>query len=180
MDGARERWERAGDLAGPTPSPSITRSMLPHSATSPSPPQLYRVNVILQAPDAPTSSQPPRAPFFILRRYSQFRQLSEQVRATILHCSAQHGGTAWNLPTAAWSPACMECMGAYMEGKATWAAPISHPHPRPGATRSSRQSSRSSCARRAWRRRPSTHCTWAARRTCSTAGARSSSGGSGG
>lgn len=41
--------------------------------------QLYRVNVLLQSPDAPelTLSTPP---FFILRRYSQFRQLYDKVR----------------------------------------------------------------------------------------------------
>ena len=42
--------------------------------------QLYRVNVILQAPDA-TDAQVAKTPFFVLRRYNQFRQLYEQVRS---------------------------------------------------------------------------------------------------
>ena len=42
-------------------------------------PQLYRVNVILQSADA-TASQPSRAPFFVLRRFSQFRHLYDQAR----------------------------------------------------------------------------------------------------
>lgn len=40
--------------------------------------QLYRVNVLLQSPDALDLSSKP--PFFVLRRYSQFRQLHAEVR----------------------------------------------------------------------------------------------------
>ena len=40
--------------------------------------QLYRVNVILQPPDA-SEAQLAKTPFFVLRRYNQFRQLYEQV-----------------------------------------------------------------------------------------------------
>jgi hypothetical protein len=42
--------------------------------------QLYRVNVLLQSPDALDLSSKP--PFFVLRRYSQFRQLHAEVRHT--------------------------------------------------------------------------------------------------
>ncbi len=41
--------------------------------------QLYRVNVLLQSPEAPDLSMS-RPPFFVLRRYSQFRQLYNEVR----------------------------------------------------------------------------------------------------
>lgn len=37
--------------------------------------QLYRVNVLLQPPDATDQAALSRPPFFVLRRYSQFRQL---------------------------------------------------------------------------------------------------------
>jgi hypothetical protein len=40
--------------------------------------QLYRVNVLLQSPDSLDLSTKP--PFFVLRRYSQFRQLHAEVR----------------------------------------------------------------------------------------------------
>lgn len=44
--------------------------------------QLYRVNVLLQAPDAPDAAAAlARPPFFVLRRYSHFRQLFLDVRA---------------------------------------------------------------------------------------------------
>lgn len=41
---------------------------------------LYRVNVLLQSMDPDASASPPtKTPFFVLRRYSQFRQLFDQV-----------------------------------------------------------------------------------------------------
>eukprot|EP00877_Chromochloris_zofingiensis_P005919 jgi/Chrzof1/1580/Cz10g13080.t1 len=40
---------------------------------------LYRVNVLLQSPDAPDLSMS-RPPFFVLRRYSQFRQLHAELK----------------------------------------------------------------------------------------------------
>ncbi len=42
------------------------------------PPQLYRVNVLLQSTDAPDLALT-SPPFFVLRRYSQFRQLHTDV-----------------------------------------------------------------------------------------------------
>lgn len=42
--------------------------------------QLYRVNVLLQSPDSLDLSSKP--PFFVLRRYSQFRQLHTEVSAS--------------------------------------------------------------------------------------------------
>jgi hypothetical protein len=42
--------------------------------------QLYRVNVLLQSPDSLDLSSKP--PFFVLRRYSQFRQLHAEVSCT--------------------------------------------------------------------------------------------------
>ena len=44
--------------------------------------QLYRVNVILQGPDAAAEPQVSKPPFFVLRRYTQFRQLYDQVRGS--------------------------------------------------------------------------------------------------
>lgn len=41
--------------------------------------QLYRVNVLLQAQDSPEAALS-TPPFFVLRRYSQFRALYEKVR----------------------------------------------------------------------------------------------------
>ena len=51
---------------------------------------LYRVNVLLQSLDAPdaSSSPPSKTPFFVLRRYSQFRQLYDQVSACLGVCGA--------------------------------------------------------------------------------------------
>eukprot|EP00878_Enallax_costatus_P041485 GHUV01048277.1.p1 GENE.GHUV01048277.1~~GHUV01048277.1.p1 ORF type:complete len:109 (+),score=22.16 GHUV01048277.1:452-778(+) len=40
---------------------------------------LYRVNVLLQPPDSTDLSTKP--PFFVLRRYSQFRQLHTELKA---------------------------------------------------------------------------------------------------
>jgi hypothetical protein len=47
--------------------------------------QLYRVNVLLQAPGDNVAQQ--RAPFFVLRRYNQFRHMYDQVRRVNL-CAA--------------------------------------------------------------------------------------------
>lgn len=62
---------------------SCFMQQLPPATPPPCPPcllpQLYRVNVILQSADA-TASQPSRAPFFVLRRFSQFRHLYDQAR----------------------------------------------------------------------------------------------------
>ncbi|MEW5312601.1 MAG: hypothetical protein WDW38_004225 [Sanguina aurantia] len=45
---------------------------------------LFRVNVLLQAPDASSSEDLlAKPPFFVLRRFSQFRQLFEQLRAAL-------------------------------------------------------------------------------------------------
>eukprot|EP00879_Flechtneria_rotunda_P022909 GHRR01024213.1.p1 GENE.GHRR01024213.1~~GHRR01024213.1.p1 ORF type:complete len:103 (+),score=26.48 GHRR01024213.1:1229-1537(+) len=40
---------------------------------------LYRVNVLLQPPDS--TELPRQPPFFVLRRYSQFRQLHNELKA---------------------------------------------------------------------------------------------------
>jgi hypothetical protein len=45
--------------------------------------QLYRVNVLLQSAYSPDLSSKP--PFFVLRRYSQFRQLHNEVRQWVAH-----------------------------------------------------------------------------------------------
>lgn len=49
--------------------------------------QLYRVNVLLQSPDSLDLSSKP--PFFVLRRYSQFRQLHTEVSGSSRENEAQ-------------------------------------------------------------------------------------------
>ncbi|KAI8463035.1 MAG: hypothetical protein J3K34DRAFT_159349 [Monoraphidium minutum] len=44
---------------------------------------LYRVNVLLQPPDASDQAALARPPFFVLRRYSQFRQLFLDLKAQL-------------------------------------------------------------------------------------------------
>lgn len=66
--------------AGRCPSsnrpPHPPQSPHPLLPTPPPPPhQLYRVNVLLQPPDATDQAALSRPPYFVLRRYSQFRQL---------------------------------------------------------------------------------------------------------
>ena len=42
--------------------------------------QLYRVNVLVQNVEDAQAQPPQKAPFFVLRRYNQFRQLYDAVR----------------------------------------------------------------------------------------------------
>jgi|LauGreSBDMM110SN_4_FD.fasta_scaffold15749_1 hypothetical protein len=55
--------------------------------------QLYRVNVLLQSPEdtAQASSSQVRCPFFVLRRYSQFRELYEQLKAQLPEVMRERG-----------------------------------------------------------------------------------------
>lgn len=58
---------------------------LPHKASAAAPPpgnamQLYRVNVLIQNLEDTQAQASQRAPFFVLRRYNQFRQLYDAVR----------------------------------------------------------------------------------------------------
>ena len=46
--------------------------------------QLYRINVLLQAPEGLEASKQLGPPFFVLRRYNQFRQLYEKVLQTVV------------------------------------------------------------------------------------------------
>jgi hypothetical protein len=66
--------------------------------------QLYRVNVLLQSADSPDLSSKP--PFFVLRRYSQFRQLHNEVRhqqqqrsssTAAAAAAAQAAGMQWSM-----------------------------------------------------------------------------------
>ncbi len=49
--------------------------------------QLYRVNVLLQPPGSTPQAASTRPPFFVLRRYNQFRLLYDQVRRQQASCS---------------------------------------------------------------------------------------------
>jgi hypothetical protein len=65
--------------------------------------QLYRVNVLLQSPDSLDLSSKP--PFFVLRRYSQFRQLHTEVRAALTSQFRQECSCiCWSVPC----PVCIE------------------------------------------------------------------------